>query len=552
MRSPLGLRAALPLAVAAAILAIAPFLDTRLWVLQWLAFVPFVLAVEGAGPGRAALVGWLTGLAVHLMGFYWFVDLLHRFAHLPLALCVVMFFLYAAWGGLGWMAVSLVVALLGRRRAGFPPLLVLPPAFMVMEFAFPCMFPWNVAGGQAPFLWFIQGAEVAGVLGLSGLLAASGAALYELLARPLGWIDEGPSTGSGERDPSTGSGTRGSGLRVARIAAAAVLLLVAAEVVWGAFRVRSVEKHRSEAPALRVGVVQPNVSMDEKSEMRFAKNQLGLLQDLSAAAESGSARIVVWPESGYPYRIHREVTSDLPHMRRIMSGFVIPVVFGAVSYDSTGRYNSAYLLTTDGTLVGPADKNHLVLFSEHIPFRDHFPKIVLERFPAMAYKGFQAGVGPGILEWENLRAGILVCFEDTLAGHGRQVVRAGANLLVNVTNDAWFGDTVEPHQHLTLSVFRAVENRRDMVRSVNTGVSAIVEATGRVAYRMEMFEEAVFVGDVRLLGIKTPFTSAGNWVGWASLAALVLLGLAATIRRVRRGRAGPLEGSTDQEVDIEK
>jgi len=513
-----GWRAAVPLAVLAGCLVAVTFRDFRFWALSWFAFVPLLMAIEGASAGRGFACGWIAGLTTHLVGFTWFTGLLVRFAHFPLPAAIAVYILYCAWGGVAWGLVCAFTARLCAGRGGFAPVLVLPASLVAVEFAFPHVFPWNLAGGQCLFIPFAQAAEVVGVLGLGGVIAAAGAAAYELVAAR--FIARA-------RKPR-------------RILACAVLLLTGLLIAWGAVRVRAVERTRAASPLIRVGVVQPNVPMDEKGARALAKNQLSLLQDLSAAAVQGGAELVIWPESAYPYRIQRQVRTDLRGRKRILRGFEAPVLFGAVSFDATGRYNSAFLLSASGSLSGPVDKNHLVMFSERIPMRDHVPTFIRKRYPVMTAIGFSPGAGPGVLEIGGTRAGILVCFEDTMAGFARRVVRAGANVLVNVTNDAWFGDTVEPHQHLGLAVFRAVENRRDLVRSVNTGVSGVIEATGRIAYRTGTFEEAVFVSDVRLLDLTTPFTRMGGWPGWVALAALVLLGLAATIRRQRSGKSdGP-------------
>lgn len=524
-----GWRAAVPLAVLAGGLVAVTFRDFRFWALSWLAFVPLLVAIEGGSAGRGFACGWIAGMTTHLLGFTWFTGLLVRFAHFPAPAAIAVYLLYCAWGGVAWGLVGAFTARLCSGRSGAPPLLVLPVSLVAVEFAFPHVFPWNLGGGQCLFVPFAQAAEIVGVLGLGGVVAAGGAALHEIVA----------------------SRIIARARRPRRILAVVVLALVGLCIGWGALRVRGVERTRAEAPVVRIGVVQPNVSMDEKGVRSRDSHQLGLLQDLSAVAVEAGAELLIWPESAYPFRVQRQIGTDLKGRKRILRGFEAPVVFGAVSFDASGRYNSAFLLSAGGVMSEPVDKNHLVLFSERVPLEKHVPDFIRKRYPAMTAIGFRPGAEPGVLEHGETRAGILVCFEDTIPSFARRVVRAGANVLVNVTNDAWFGDTVEPHQHLALAVFRAVENRRDLVRSVNTGVSAVVEATGRIAYRTGTFEEAVFVHDVRLLETTTAYTRAGAWHGWAAIAALVLLGLAATIRRQGPGRGPGLEGSIHKEVTRE-
>jgi apolipoprotein N-acyltransferase len=210
----------------------------------------------------------------------------------------------------------------------------------------------------------------------------------------------------------------------------------------------------------------------------------------------------------------------------------VPVLFGVVTHDGRGgRWNSAYVATPDGRLAGPSDKRSLVLGSERIPLKGAIPDAVKRKFPALG-GGFEPGERPGVLEWGPARAGVLNCFEDTIPVRSREAVVAGANILVNVTNDAWFGDTSEPREHLALAVLRSVENRRDLVRSVNTGVSALVEATGRVRVETETFTRAGIVADARLLEGRTFYSAAGDWIGWAAIAALAaMLGMRLLTRR---------------------
>lgn len=506
----------LALALLTGLLVSLPFVNDAMAFTAWGAFVPLLFVVEAAPVRRCLLAGWIAGTATHLVGFYWIPGLLVRFGELPLAAGVAGWILLAAWGGVMYALVALVASLLHRRRSGLPPLMVLPFVYVAVEFVFPHVFPWTLAGAQYRSLPFIQAAEVTGVLGLSGLIVLASAALYELVAPRSGFIPAG---------------------RIHPWWALLALGLVAGVFALGQARLGRVREMRSAAPPLTVGVVQPNVAMDDEGPGVHDDERLDELQRLSARAQSRGAELVIWPETSYPYRIHRAARTDSFGRRRIVRGFSVPVLFGAVSFDESGRYNSAFLAMPGGDLVGPADKNHLVLFSERIPGRRWIPSS-LKRRSRLLRGGFQAGAVPGVIRADGVRIGILNCFEDTIRSYGRAVVREGADLLVNITNDAWFGDTAEPHQHLALSVFRAVETRRDLVRSVNTGVSAVVLATGEIESETETFRQAVLVEQVRLLSATTPYTRGGDWLGWASLGVLVIAGLWTTIR-TRRAAARP-------------
>ncbi len=497
--------AALPLAVLSGALVALSFPDFELWPLAWVAFVPLLAGLERSSPARSFLLGWIAGLVAHLVGFYWIAGPLVRFGGLPLAAAVPLYFLYCAWGGCGLGLTAGLGGLAagdggrgGEGTAGM--LLVFPLAFVAGEHLFPAVFPWNLAGGQYRFLPFIQAAEVVGALGLGGMLAAGSSALWAAVAMASGRA-------------------RSSRRRWAGVAA--IVLGLAAVIAGGALRIRAVERLRLASPAVRVGVVQPNIGILDKGDRSKAAAQVALLGSLTRKAVAAGAEAVIWPETSYPYPIRRDLREGDDRAGRAMAGFTVPVVFGAVTRDAEGRWNSAFVALPGGILSAPVDKKHLVPGSEGIPLRDSVPREIRRKVPFLS-GGFRPGSGPAILSWGDVRAGILNCFEDTIPGRSREAVAAGSNLLLNLTNDAWFGDTSEPTEHLALAVLRTVENRRDMVRSVNTGVSAFVEATGRVDMRTSTFTRASVVVTARLLESRTFYTFAGDWVGWAAMAALAL------------------------------
>jgi len=218
------------------------------------------------------------------------------------------------------------------------------------------------------------------------------------------------------------------------------------------------------------------------------------------------------------------------------------LVFGSITRgsDPPRRYNSAFLLDAEGRLHGPADKNVLLVFGEYIPLRDRLT--FLDRwFPRAG--SLAPGTTPGILPLGNLRLGILNCYEDILPAYVGRMMRAGEpHVLVNVTNDAWFGRSAEPYQHLALAVFRSIEQRREMVRAVNTGVSAHVTATGEIRMQTPIFREAAPVVKVVPYAGRTLYGLLGDVPGWLAVAGLVVWAAVLRLRR-RRRRAVPLDAA---------
>ena len=206
---------------------------------------------------------------------------------------------------------------------------------------------------------------------------------------------------------------------------------------------------------------------------------------------------------------------------------------------SNGRellLNSAFMIAPDGSTVGRADKVHLVPFGEYVPLAKLLPFV----------KKMVAGIGdfsPGSdivpLQATTCKAGILICFEGIFPEISREYVVRGADLLVNITNDAWFGDSSAPYQHLSMTVFRAVENRVPLVRSANTGVTAIIDSRGHIRGMTELFREALLTGSVRVGSEKSFYTERGDIFAWFSLLTTLAVLVSAALHAKRKGGKDP-------------
>lgn len=458
--------------------------DFDIWPLAWIAAVPMLWAIDGAETRRRALLyAWVAGLVANVGGFYWITGLLTRFAHLPTVLALIgllglcayqaVVFLLFAWCARGIRRVSAE-----RLGAPLPWALVAPIAMVAFEMLVPFLFPWYLAITQAWVVPIIQIAELTGPVGVTALLMAVNGAIYDAIA---------------ERT-----------VRRRALPAAGAALAVTAALVFGYVRIAQIDDQRAAAPGLVVGVVQGNVGFDEKgiNNPQLAAQQLGDLQRLSRELAAGSgpvvdrfgapmaepapADLIVWTESSYPYMIDRNLTGDVDetHPGRIRRGFDTPLIFGAVTSTRGAEYpyNTALMLDRSGTFVGRFDKIFLLMFGEYIPGLETFPWIrkILPKAAGHFARGEDIVTFPLHHDGADYRLGPMICYEDILPDFGRELAAMRPHLLVNITNDAWFGDTSEPWEHMALSVYRAVELRADLVRSVNTGVSAFIDANGRV------------------------------------------------------------------------
>jgi apolipoprotein N-acyltransferase len=492
------------------------------WPLMWIALVPQLhVALAARTPKRAFLYGWFTGTIANTVAFSWMDHLLERFGHMSPLEAVPIMMLLTAYQGLEFALLSWGLHRARARVGGRVPIAVLAPLVMVtIELAMPQIFPFYLAISQAWVPPLIQVADLTGPMGITALMVAWNGALVD------GW-------------------TRlraGQGTRVALRPLGVVAVFVAATLVYGAIRLHQVDVARAAAPKVKTGVVQANVGILEKWDpLEFAK-LLETHQRVSADLSRAGAELIVWPESSYSYALPRTFAHEFPagDPRRVRVGFDTPVLFGALTRaegpptTSAERYpfNTALMMDAAGEITGKYDKVFLMVFGEYIPFYDSIPwftKLIPEA--SNFSRGSEPASFPLRVGGRDYKLGPLICYEDILPSFTRRVAKLAPNALVNITNDAWFGRTSEPHQHLALAVFRAVENRLEMVRAVNTGVSAHVDAAGRVLARTESVDPdatpdatpATLLVDLAMLPGGGLYRHVGDLFGF--VCALVLVGL---------------------------
>ena len=224
----------------------------------------------------------------------------------------------------------------------------------------------------------------------------------------------------------------------------------------------------------------------------------------------------------------------------LLRGFRKPVLFGALTWEkkvpdesdprSRRSYNTAVLLDERGRVVGMNDKVFLLAFGETIPFGDTFP-VFYDWIPEASR--FAAGKEPSVIRWGERSLGMLICYEDILPRFAGDVMALEPDILMNVTNDAWFGKTGEPYLHMILAAMRSVEHRRTLIRSTNTGVSVVVDPVGRVVHQTSVDDAEVIVADVPLMNGRTLYSRIGDVFGHGCVAWGFLVLLAARVRRRR-------------------
>lgn len=401
-----------------------------------------------------ALRGELFGLAANLVIFRFVPGVITRFTPLPTAVALLALFLLAAAQGLRWCITCVFYKLLIARNA--PKWAAFPIGVYAGTFV-PMVFPWNPAGGATPWPAMVQLGDVIGERGVSAVMALGAALLAEALL------------------------VRREKNRAQRFVLAALAVPILTALV-GWIRIREVDAIRAASPTASIALVQPSVGATMRWDPTKATHILDELELLTKSAENKGAELTVWHEAAYPYVI-AHATRRSPYGRGAILGMGVhgPILTGIIlSKTPSDSTNSAILVQRDGTFAEPYDKIHLLWFGETVPLADVFP--ALRRIFARG-TGLVPGDRPIMLSTGKIRAGVLNCFEDILPSAGREAVSNNPNLLVDVTNDAWFAPSVESELHMRMAVMRSVELRRDMVRAVNFGSTSWVDAVGRVRAR---------------------------------------------------------------------
>lgn len=465
-------------ALLSGVLYFVAFAGFDVWPLTFVCLVPLYVSLSGQTPKRATWLGFLTGLAMNVGGFYWLVNMLRTFSGFPTPLCLLFTLIICAYQGgrlalMGW--------LYGRATVrGWPAPIVFGAAFAASELAYPLLFPWYYAATVHNVPVLMQLADIGGPILVGLVLVAVNLAIAEpLRARLAASREVGARTVAG-----AASEERHAVAIDRRVVGAGVIALLVA-LLYGAVRISMVNGRVAAAEEVRVGYVQGNMGLMAKREN--PGEGLRRHKQMTAALRDKGADLVVWSETSATFPTREDLATQGHFYRdRFAASLGVPTIFGAVLYrvdpDRERWFNTAISTDVKGELRGRYDKQYLLAFGEYLPFGDTFP-ILYKWSPHSGRFSPGKSIEPLIVDVRGVEHKVtaLICYEDILPGFtNRAVSYADPELIVNMTNDAWFGDTTEPWQHLALAKLRAIEHRRFLVRSTNSGVSAIIDPNGAV------------------------------------------------------------------------
>ena len=467
--------------------------------LAFFAFAPLLIAIQRAKSTRESfLLGWLAQTTAWLIMVPWVVRVMSHYGGLPKLTGILLFVAMALYLGLYGGLFALLVR---RLRLGlrFMPWLLVPLAWAVIEFARTYLFtgfPWNLlATAIVDYTPLIQIDRFGGPYFVGALIVLPSVVIAW-------WITQKPN-------------------QIARVLVAGslgILLLV----WWGTGLVASKLIARPNAtPAITAALLQPNISQ----EMRWNEAQVltiyTKMMEMTERAATNGAKVVIWPESTVPLS-YTETPFYRDSIEEISKRRNIDIILGSVATDPTRPqrlWNSAFLVSS-GITIGHYDKIRLVPFGEYVPLRRvlFFAEKLVRAVGEFEFGTNEKPLG-GLLTY-----GPAICYEIVYPQLTRSQIRNGANVLVTITNDAWYDGTSAPAQHLWQARLRAIEGNRYLLRAATTGISAYIDPTGQLLETIPMGRDGIIYAKFQPRTALTPYVRFGDWFAWAAVV-MVLIGL---------------------------
>jgi apolipoprotein N-acyltransferase len=491
------------LAAASGILLTLSFPKTDISFLAWFALVPLFAASRNLSFKHSFSLGLLAGLVHYLTLIYWLAPTMLTYGHLPYYVSLPVLFLLSFY--LALFIALFSMTLTGLSSGPISLFLTAPLIWVSLEYLRSFLFtgfPWELLGySQFNMLHVIQISDIFGVYGVSFCIVLFNAALFLVY---LGL------TGKDWKEQMIG-------IKQAVKTMAAVAVILCAVWGYGARKIYRIHKLVVNSPSIKATVVQGNIDQAKKWDPAFQRSSTLKYIRLSLLSKKLHPDLVVWPETAAPFYFTRNIELSklvLSGIRETGTDFLIGSPAFNIEDNRIDYFNSAFLVDAAGNVIGRYDKSHLVPFGEYVPLRKWLP------FVGKMVEGvgdFRAGEKGRTLKWKNFRIGVLICYEIIFPPLARALVQKNASILVNLTNDAWYGKSSAPYQHFSMAIFRAVENRRSLVRAANTGISGFIDPSGHVIESTQLFEDAVITQKVPMLEVKTFYSRFGDVFAMACL-----------------------------------
>jgi apolipoprotein N-acyltransferase len=477
-------------------LILLPFLSSALYILSfpnfnvswfaWIALIPLVFVAQHPATRHSFLWGWLAGTLAYGGILYWII-VTYQAAHLSMALAILSLILLAAYLGLFWGAWAWLISRNKNVVWG-------AATWVALEYLRTYLFsgfPWALlADSQVKNLALIQIASMTGVYGVSFLVVLINLALASRRSRTV-------------------------------ISAGTLILAVC---LYGRYQL--IRPNGASRRLIKVALLQGSIDQYKKWNRAYVEEIEKTYESLIRQTSLYKPNLIVWPETSVPGYL----LQDKPlraWLDKIVHQSQTNNLVGAPIEINEYAYNSSFSINSESIIEGEYDKRHLVPFGEVVPwssFLGRFIRVLND------LGGFTAGHRNPVLQAGDIRVGVNICYEAIFPNLVRQSVKQGAEVIANLTNDGWYMKTAAPYQHWAPNIYRAVENRRYVVRADNTGVSGIIDPNGRVIVASPLFEPVVVTGTVEPLNGLTIYSRYGDLFAWLCVFFCALSGLLYILR----------------------
>jgi len=476
----------------------------NLYFLAPLSFFCFFQAITQLKNAKHALqTSLLASFIIGIGGFHWIAYVMHNFGQLPYPIAVLMLLLYCFIAS-PQLLLFYTVGSWCQKKIPLSPLLA--PIFyttLYISLEFLCnlwkIFPESIGNTQIHWITLAQSASIGGVSLLSFYVCYLG------FSFGIFWKHK-------------------KIISIGHIVAAAILIIGAH--FWGKDKITELEKLPTNN--LSFSILQANIGDLDKlvSENGNSNAIASVLNRYLELTRKAQGTLLIWPETAFPLNFPSFENARAGGLSKAYKSLMQEVVtqknasllFGGYEQIANAGFNSALLMNNKGEIVQSYRKKHLLLFGEYMPFGSIIPALKLLN-PQMG--DFTEGPGPIPLLWEKdtkavIKLGVNICYETIMPGYIRSFAKNGANVLINLTNDSWFGPGFEPFQHLQLAILRSIENRLPIIRATNTGISAAIDSFGRIQSQSPLFEPYILEGSVSYFSEqpRTVYTKYGDAFAW--------------------------------------
>lgn len=466
------------------------------------AFVPYLFVVFSV-PRKVFLAGFGFGFLANAGILWWISAMIVEGVSRPLIVAgVILLILYLSvyWG--------LVGVLIRRLKHDIIAIWSFPFFWVALEFIRSLTsqvgFPWGSVGyafARVPVM--LQCASITGIPGMSFLILCYNCLAYLALSQK----------------------------RMKRMFLyfAVFFILLGIQVGIGGLVMRK----ENYGKRVAISCIQANI-LPEVKRAREVEERIAILEEMTLDAASRTPDLIVWSETSVPC-YYREDSECIDRIKDIAGSSGIPAIVGAPEYvrmpgrKERVRYNAAFLISGEGETAGRYRKICLVPFGEHLPFDNTFP--VLKKID-LGQGDYAPGDEFAVLSTDEFTLSVLICFEAIFPRLVRRMVRNGAEVLVNITEDSWYGRTSGPYQHAEMAIVRAVENRISVARCANSGISMLVDPHGRVLASSTLYTRDIVEGTLPLRTGTSLYTRGGDWFAWVVVAVALLLFLLPFLRKL--------------------